>query len=198
MAVMTRLRMGGHGGGRGAGADGGGVFVEGDVADVVNGVLDGPVAAEVGAELAGAGTVGGEAGDAPGDFFGGALAVEPAGVLDDAEDMCGVGEVGAVAGGDRCGAHDALLGAAVPAVRVVVFDEVLGRPGQGGVDRAQQGRLVGFHGHDVVGAGGGDQVLAGGPLRVQSIEGDHDAGQVQVGQQRCHLEDLLPLSGICR
>jgi len=91
--------------GCGAGAQGGGVLVEGGVAHPVELVLDGaPVVAQEPGEVGSVGVVRGEAGDAVGDFLGAALVVEAADVADDAEDLRGVGEVDRHLGGHRCGA----------------------------------------------------------------------------------------------
>ncbi len=188
-------RLRGHGGGCGAGAQGGCVLSECHVADVVDGVLDRPVPAQVGAQFVGASLIGGEAGDAPGHLLGGALAVEAAGVADDPEHLRGVWEVDSAAVGDRCGAGDSLFGAAVSAAAGGVFGEPVGSSGQRGLAGGEQFRLVGLHGHDVVGVLVRDQMRGGGPLGMQGVDGHHFPGQVEVGDQRCHFEDFASLAG---
>lgn len=64
------------------------------------------------ARWVGAGGFDAQVGDAVYDFFAGALAVQGAGVSDDAKDLGGAGEVDAGRGRDL---QDALLGAAVAA-----------------------------------------------------------------------------------
>lgn len=54
---------GGHGAGCGAGVDGGRVLGEGDVSDVVRGVLHSPVPTDCGGQIGRGGLVGVEAGD---------------------------------------------------------------------------------------------------------------------------------------
>src|SRR2546430_121259 len=100
----------GHGSGRVAGADLGGVLGVGDVADVVQ-RLDRPVAADVAGYLGWPGLHGGEAGDG---VYGDRapllrlLVADPAG---DPDGLHGVREVQAVAAEDL---HAAALGAALP------------------------------------------------------------------------------------
>ena len=71
------------------------VLAEGDVADPMDAVLDRPVPADQCCKLEVVGLTGGQVGDPVDDLFACALAVEPAGVADDAEDLGGSGEVDA-------------------------------------------------------------------------------------------------------
>jgi hypothetical protein len=108
----------GHGPGGGGGAGLGGVFGEGGVADVVQG-LDAPVPADPVGQAGRAGLGGGEAGDRV-DGMGAPLVAgkrpDPAG---DADGLGGVGEVQVSDGGDLQAAD---LGPAVAAVAGVVLD----------------------------------------------------------------------------
>jgi len=95
-------------------------------------------------ELVTVGLVGGEVGDAVHDFFVDALAVQPAGVADDPEDLLGAGEV------DPGRGHDAELAFLCAAVTTRVL------PGPCRILLAQlvddggaQLRLVAFDGHHV-------------------------------------------------
>jgi hypothetical protein len=73
------------------------VLPERDIADVMLPVFDGPVLACVDGEVAGAGEIGGQAGDAVGDLLAGPRAAGGAGVAADAQDLGGVRPVDAVA-----------------------------------------------------------------------------------------------------
>ena len=72
----------GHGAGSGVGADLAAVFVVGDVADPVQAVFYGPVAADPGGEFGCGGLLGGQAGDHVDDFGGPLLGIQPAGLAD--------------------------------------------------------------------------------------------------------------------
>lgn len=103
------------------------VLGEGDVAHVVGAVLDSPVVALIGGDLGRAGVLAGEAGDAVGDLFAGALPVQGADAAHGAEDLRGAGE-----DDPGRGSHPqaALLGAAVAAVgAVVTVGKPKGQPG---------------------------------------------------------------------
>lgn len=82
----------GHGAGSGVGADLGAVFVVGDVADPVQAVFYGPVAADPGGEFGCGGLLGGQAGDRVHDFGGPLLAIQPTGLADDLDGLVGVRE----------------------------------------------------------------------------------------------------------
>jgi hypothetical protein len=106
----------GHGAGRGAGAELGGVLSEGGVADVVQ-RLDAPVPAHVVGQAGRTGLGGGEAGEGVHRHGAPALAAKRPSPAGDAQRLGGVGEVEAGDGGDLQAAG---LGAAVAAVARVV------------------------------------------------------------------------------
>ena len=107
----------GHGSGRVAGADLTVVFVEGRVTDVMGSVFDAPMSSLVDGDVGRSGGVGGQAGDAVDDLFGGALAVEAAAVAHGAKYLRGVREIDTVGGGQTYGA---VFGAAVSTIDAVV------------------------------------------------------------------------------
>jgi hypothetical protein len=121
-----------HDAGGGAGTDCGGVFCEGDVADVVVG-LDVPVAADDVGEVGGCGLLGGEAGDAE-DGGGGDGAVGEVSVVLDQESLVRAGKVDLVVlvggVGQVDGLEDAPVAAAVSCVLFGVAG-LGGGPGQG-------------------------------------------------------------------
>ncbi|MGH3768636.1 MAG: hypothetical protein ACRDTX_26370 [Pseudonocardiaceae bacterium] len=88
-------------------------------------------------------------------------------MADDPEDLGGMGEVDAHAGGHRRSAQDALFGAAVAPVVVDVLDELGGRPGQYLLRGGEQAGLVGLDRHEVVGVFDADEVFGGGALGVE-------------------------------
>lgn len=96
----------------------GAVFVVGDVADVVDAVLDAPVASDELVEFGGSGLVGGEAGEVVGGLGGGGLVVEGGAFAVDPDDLFGVGEQ---ALGCRGGGGGSVIDAAVAAARCCVF-----------------------------------------------------------------------------
>ncbi len=97
------IAAGRQGLGRGTGADGGAVLVEGDVADVMEPILDLPMAALVAEQGGGIGAVGGEAGDEVGDLDGGratrGAAPDRGAVALDAAELADVRPGGAVGAG---------------------------------------------------------------------------------------------------
>jgi hypothetical protein len=107
------VAAGGEGAGAVAGEGLGSVFVPGDVADVVDAVLDAPVAADEVVHLGWAGLVGGEAGEVVGGFGGDRLVVEGAAFAVDPNDLGGVGEQ---AFGCWCGGGSTPVDAAVATV----------------------------------------------------------------------------------
>lgn len=86
------VAAGGEGAWSIAGPGLGSVFVVGDVTDVVDAVLDAPVAADEPVEFRGAGLVGREAGEVVGGLGGDELVVERAALAVHAHDLLGVGE----------------------------------------------------------------------------------------------------------
>lgn len=113
---------GGHGAGRVAGADAGGIFAEGDVTAVVQAVLDGPFSSGERGEPGRAGFGAGEAGDAERGHVRSRAAVQAPDVPLDQEDLRGVRERQVARGGQH------LDGAGlVPPVATVLIGE---RPGR--------------------------------------------------------------------
>src|SRR5262249_24587808 len=112
----------------GAGARGGGVLGEGDVADPVQLVLDLPVAADPGGELAGPGLLGGQAGDHVAGLGTPPAAAGPAGAAGDLDGLGGVRE--REPGGDGDSLDDPFLDPAVAAPVGHVADRYV-LPGQG-------------------------------------------------------------------
>jgi len=115
-------------------ADAGGVSAEGDVAAVVQAVLDGPFRAGEGGEPGRAGLGRGQAGDAERGDIGAAAAVQAADVAFDQEDLRRVREREVFGG--RQHLDGAGLVAAAPAIAVCVRDRGV-FPWQG-VDRREQ------------------------------------------------------------
>ncbi len=135
-----------------AGAGLGSVFVVGDVADPVDGVLDRPVAADPGGQLVRFGLVNAQVGDGVGSSGGEALRfVEPSSATADLQGLGGVGERDA--GREGQDLQGAELAAAVPAV--VVAGGVDVPPGQSGELFLQAG-LVAFAGQYPVRAAFGE------------------------------------------
>jgi len=94
------------------------VLVVGDVADVVDAVLDSPVAADETVELPGGSEAGGEAGEVVRGLGGDELVVEGGAFAGDAHDLCGVGEQ---AGRRRRGGGPAVIETAVAPVGGLVL-----------------------------------------------------------------------------
>jgi hypothetical protein len=86
------------------------------------------------------------------------------------------------------GLEGAQLDAAVAAVAGTVQDRDA-MPGQTGA-AVQQHRLIGLDNQQVVGLLAGHQELGGVRVGLQRVSGDHDTGQVQVGQQWPEPGDL--------
>src|SRR6266849_543913 len=174
------------------GADLLGVFAEGDVPDIMLAVFDGPVPAGVCGQVAGSGQLRRQAGDAVGDLLVLPGAVRGAGVAADAHDLGGVRPGDAVSGG---GTDAALLAAAVS---FAFFSpgsagEAAVRAGQGGGGGLQKGRLVALDDHQVVRFLVPGQVAGGFRLRMQGVQGDHLADEVQVRDDGGQLRDLVGL-----
>src|SRR5436305_169483 len=87
-----QVAEGGQCSGCGAGAQLGGVFAEGDVADPMQTIFHDPVTSFVVVELCRAGQVGGQAGDSVHDLLSGPDAVEVAGVAAEPEGLYRTGE----------------------------------------------------------------------------------------------------------
>src|SRR4029450_13170308 len=172
------VAQGRHDVGAGAGADLGAVLGEAGVADVVQAVLDRPVPAEVVGEPGGAGLGEGEAGDRIDGHGPPPPSPKLAGLAGDLEDLGGVREPEVV---DGDGLEGAQLDPAVAAVAGAVQDRDA-MPGQAGA-AVQQGGLVGLDDKQVVGLFGYEELRRLG-VGLERVGGDHDTGQVQVGQQR--------------
>lgn len=195
----SQVAQAGHHAGSGAGRGLGFVLVVGDVAHPVQSILDAPVPADVSGQLLGAGLLGVQAGDAVGDLLADSLPTQAADVAAHPEHLGGVREGDGGVAGDRRDTGGALLGAPVPAVEGNMLGrEVAGRAGQRLLERGQQVRLVALDRQYVVGSSIGDQVARGLPLGVQGVGGDHQAAQIQAGQQRCQLGNLVGLAAISR
>src|SRR5262249_48476624 len=150
-----QVAQGGHDLGAVAGADLGGVFAVGDVADVVEG-FDAPVAAHPSGDLGGGSLVGAQAGAGVTGFGGPSLV--PGQRSSAASDLDGLGGVREGDPGGHSGELEgAPLGAAVTFLPGVPGDGDLA-PGQG-FELGVQAGLVVFDGQDVVRVLAGDQEL---------------------------------------
>jgi hypothetical protein len=164
-------------------ARGGGVLGVGDVAHVVQ-CLDAPMPAQVVGQVDRACLVDGQAGGVHGDDAPAAAAC----LADTAGDLDRLGGVREPQGGDGGDLQGPDLDAAMGVVEGAVQHRDLPprQPGELGV----QGWLVGPDDQQVVRAAV-DQEAGVVALGVHGVGGDHHPGEVQAGQQRLELRDLV-------
>ncbi len=169
------------------------VFVVGEVADIVQAVLDVPVVADQGRQLLGSDPVGGQRGECVGHCGAGGPGLEDMPLAFDADRLLASVEAGIAI---PCGVAEVLdpVAAAVDAVMPLV--EGFARGGVGEVHALQVGQYGGLvvldGGDHVVRAALVEQVLRRGVLGVQRVDGGGAAAVIRTPTAKARARPTLP------
>ena len=171
------------------------IFVVGEVAHIVQAVLDVPVSADHGQEFLGPGALGAERGQTVGNFDAAFAGLEDLAFAVDAQRLAATVEVG-VAVPFGTGEVDDGAASVFDAAMALVDGLVPGCVAP--VDRLEvfvHRRLVVLDGgHQVIGVALIDQIVCGLLLGMQCIDGDDTPGEVETAGECAHGRDFIALA----
>ncbi len=171
------------------------VFIVGEVAHVVQAVLDVPVVADQGRELLGTGLVGGQRGECIAHFAAGLSGLAGIAFAFDADRLLASVEAGIAVPAGVAEVLDPVAAAVDAAMPLVEGFAGGGMAEEHGLQVVQHGRLVGLDGGDqVVRTAVVEQAARRLVLGVQRVESDDAPGEVQLVRQLAHRRDLVGLA----